>query len=236
MKAMILAAGLGTRMRPLTLTTPKPLIPVNGKPLIEYHLEALAKAGVVDVVINHAWLGEKIEQALGDGKRWGVTITYSREDEPLETGGGVIKALPWLSDDGEPFLLINGDVLIDCDYTQLLSVRPRTAHLVLVDNPEHNKDGDFDLIPNGQVLNPATEKGSALEVDRKRYTFSGVSVINPALFNGVVESKFSLAPLFRAAAQEQLLTGQLHTGFWMDIGTEQRLKDAEHLLRKADAK
>jgi len=240
-KAMILAAGLGTRMRPLTLTTPKPLVPVNGKPLIEYHLESLAKAGFSDIVINHAWLGQKIEDALGDGDRWEVSITYSRELAPLETGGGIAKALPLLSVHGEPFLVINGDVLTDFDYCQLAGLQPDRAHLVLVANPEHNLSGDFDIDEKGAVHNPEESlyfqgvPNPKVARSLQRYTFSGVSVINPALFDHVVDSAFSVAPLFRDAAKKGRLTGQVYQGLWMDIGTMDRLEKAEQILRKTDA-
>lgn len=224
MKAMILAAGLGTRMRPLTLTTPKPLIEVNGKPLIEYHLERLAESGFVDVVINHAWLGDQLEAALGDGERWGIRIAYSRETEPLETGGGIFKALPLLSPNGdEPFVLINGDVMTDYPLDKLDGCLDHTekvkAHLILVDNPEHNTKGDFGIEENGHIK----------ETD-DLLTFSGISVLSPRLFDGCGPGAYPLAPLLRQAIQQNAVTGEKHGGRWIDVGTIERLHDAEVLF------
>lgn len=181
MKAMILAAGKGERMRPLTLHTPKPLIPVAGQPLIEYHLHALAAAGVTEVVINHAWLGQQIEDHLGDGSRFGVSIRYSPEGEPLETGGGIFKALSLLGD--APFLLVNGDVWSDYDFTGLQAPLQGLAHLVLVDNPGHHGRGDFRLVGE-QVVDGDDAPGTL--------TFSGLSVLHPALFNGCQPGASSL--------------------------------------------
>ena len=169
MRAMILAAGKGERMRPLTLHTPKPLIPVAGVPLIEYHLRALAQAGVTEVVINHAWLGDKIEAHLGDGARFGVHIVYSKESQPLETGGGIYKALPLLGH--EPFIVVNGDVFTDYDFAALQKPLQDLAHLVLINNPEHHLEGDFSL-EDGRVLAPAAET----------LTYSGIAVLHPELF------------------------------------------------------
>ena len=153
MRAMILAAGKGERMRPLTLNTPKPLIPVAGVPLIEYHLGALARAGFTEVVINHAWLGEKIEAHVGNGERFGLQVTYSRETQPLETGGGIFQALKYLGD--EPFVVVNGDIWTDYDFAALRRPLAGLAHLVLVPNPEHHPEGDF-LLADGQVQLPST--------------------------------------------------------------------------------
>ncbi len=222
MKAMILAAGLGTRMRPLTLHTPKPLVPVNGQPLIVYHIEKLAKAGIKEIVINHAWLGEQIEAYLGDGHRWGVSITYSAEGEPLETGGGIYRALPQLSSNGEAFLVVNGDILSDFDYASLLNVTTESAHLVMVDNPEHHLEGDF-------LLN---DKGMLSEHSGHRLTFSGISLLSPHLFAHSKPSAFPLGGLLRAAIKSGTVSAQYHRGFWIDVGTHERLAQAETYLQE----
>lgn len=224
MRAMILAAGLGTRLRPFTLHTPKPLVPVADKPLIEYHLEKLAKAGFREVLINHAWLGDKLESTLGDGSRWKLNITYSREGEPLETGGGIFKALSWLSPSGEAFLVINGDVLTDIDFNAVCEHAMRydaSAHLVLVDNPEHHLGGDFGLSSAGRVL------------DREPLlTFSGVSVLNPTLFAGQQSRAFPLGPLLRAAIIRGEVSGEYHKGAWIDVGTPERLSQATMMVNE----
>ena len=221
MKAMILAAGKGERMRPLTLTTPKPLLPVAGKPLIEWHIEALARAGIVDLVINHAWLGEQLESVLGDGSRLGVHIQWSAEGEPLETGGGIQRALPLLGD--EPFLLVNGDIWTRFDFSALRLPAKRLAHLVLVDNPPHKQQGDFAL-RDGQVANPGQSQG---------LTFSGISMLHPALFEGCGAGAFALAPLLRSAADAQRVSGEHFKGGWIDVGTPERLNDATRRAREA---
>ncbi|MEQ7920112.1 N-acetylmuramate alpha-1-phosphate uridylyltransferase MurU [Xanthomonas sp. WHRI 1810A] len=218
MKAMILAAGKGERLRPLTLHTPKPLVRAGGVPLIEYHLRALRSTGFEDVVINHAWLGQQIEDYLGDGKRLGLRIQYSPEGEPLETGGGIFRALPLLGD--EPFLVVNGDIWTDCDFTALNTPITGLAHLVLVDNPEHHPDGDFALV-GGQVRDDAT---------LPRLTYSGICVLHPLLFVGCPDGAFKLAPLLRKAMAEGLVTGEHFTGRWVDVGTHERLADVERLL------
>lgn len=215
MKAMILAAGKGERMRPLTLTTPKPLLSAGGKRLIEYHLQALAQAGFTEVVINHAWLGQQIEDYLGDGARYGVAIEYSRETEPLETGGGIRQALPLLGD--APFLVVNGDIWTDYDFTQLRGPLAGQAHLVLVDNPAHHPNGDFTLL-EGQVR------------DQPGLTYSGIAVLDPALFDGHGETTFKLAPLLRRAMDVGQVTGEHYRGQWIDVGTPQRLSDLDRLL------
>lgn len=222
MKAMILAAGRGERMRPLTDHTPKPLLSVGGKPLIVWHIEALVRAGIEQIVINHAWLGEQLPQTLGDGSRWGVKIDYSAEGElGLETGGGIFNALPLLGD--APFLLINGDVFTDMDYAVLIKRGLATdmlAHLCLVDNPEHHPKGDFRLTNSGRVI------------DQPSLTFAGVSLISPQLFVGCQAGKFPLAPLLRQAMQAGRVTGEKHAGFWLDVGTVQRLQYLEDYLSK----
>lgn len=219
MKAMILAAGKGERMRPLTLHTPKPLVPAAGKPLIEYHLEALARAGVTEVVINHAWLGQQIEDHLGDGSRFGLRIRYSPEGEPLETGGGIFKALPLLGD--APFLLVNGDVWTDYDFSALNAPLVGLAHLVLVDNPGHHGRGDFRLT-DGQVSDGDDAPGTL--------TFSGISVLSPALFEGCLPGAFKLAPLLRKAMAAGQVSGEHYRGHWIDVGTLERLADVERLI------
>ncbi|ATB65884.1 N-acetylmuramate alpha-1-phosphate uridylyltransferase MurU [Pseudomonas mosselii] len=219
MKAMILAAGKGERMRPLTLHTPKPLVPAAGKPLIEYHLEALARAGIREVVINHAWLGQQIEDHLGDGSRFGLRIRYSAEGEPLETGGGIFKALPLLGD--APFLLVNGDVWTDYDFTGLNAPLQGLAHLVLVDNPGHHGRGDFRLA-DGQVSDGDDAPGTL--------TFSGISVLDPVLFEGCQPGAFKLAPLLRKAMAHGRVSGEHYRGHWIDVGTLERLADVERLI------
>lgn len=220
MKAMILAAGKGERMRPLTLTTPKPLIPVSGMPLIEYHIRALAKAGFTELVINHAWLGQQIEDYLGNGQQFGISIQYSAEGEPLETGGGILKALPLLGE--QPFLIVNGDVFCDYPFKQLKHSINHLAHLVLVNNPSHVANGDFGLTQDHIVLNEAVQK----------YTYSGIAIINPKLFANCTEKTFKLAPLLREAMQQQQVTGELFTGDWVDVGTIERLKQVEAKLKQ----
>lgn len=212
MKAMILAAGSGTRMRPLTDATPKPLLEVGGIPLIVWHIERLAHDGFTDIVINIAHLGYQIPQALGDGSEWGVNITYSDEQEEggLETAGGIVKALPLLGD--EPFLVVNGDIWTDYDFQDHRKLAEgMLAHLVLVSNPEHNPEGDFALVNNKVV-------------DAKSYTFSGIGYYSPKLFEGVPYGKSALAPLLRAAMKEGRVTGELYEGEWLDIGTPERLE------------
>lgn len=224
-KAMILAAGRGKRLRPLTDTTPKPLVLLCGKPLIEYHIEKLARAGVREIVINHAWLGHKIEQTLGCGARWGVTIHYSAEPEGgLETAGGIIKALPLLGD--APFILINGDVYTDLPFEPLMAQAQamrallKQVYLMLVPSPEHNTRGDFGLTQDLEV----TEQGE--------YTFSGISVLSPQLFTDMEVGFIPLAPILRKAMQRQQAIGALYLGFWSDIGTLERLQQTEQLVCK----
>jgi MurNAc alpha-1-phosphate uridylyltransferase len=214
MKAMILAAGRGERMRPLTDNTPKPLLLVAGKPLIQRHIEALVEAGIVDLVINHAWLGEKIEAELGDGSRYGAHITYSPEGEQaLETGGGIFRALPLLGED--PFLVINGDIVTDFPLGTLPDRLDGLAHLVLVPNPEHHPEGDFTL-----------EMEQVGHASRQRYTFSGIGVYHPRLFTDCRDGVFPLAPLLRQAMDQGLVTGELYEGLWIDVGTVDRLQQA----------
>ena len=220
MKAMILAAGRGERMRPLTDDTPKPLLKAGGKRLIEYHLEALAGEGFHDIVINHAHLGEQIEEVLGDGKRYGVHITYSAEGLALETGGGIFKALPLLGD--TPFLVINGDVWCDYPYARLRECRVELAHLVLVDNPPQHPQGDFVL-----------DGGKVHDGEGERLTFSGIGLYHPRLFAGCENGAFPLAPLLRKAMLEDAVSGEHYQGRWFDIGTPERLQQLDRMLRAA---
>ncbi|MCP1618843.1 MurNAc alpha-1-phosphate uridylyltransferase [Pseudomonas sp. SLBN-26] len=219
MKAMILAAGKGERMRPLTLHTPKPLVRAAGVPLIEYHLKALAAAGFVDVVINHAWLGQQIEDHLGDGARFGLRIRYSPEDEPLETGGGIHRALPLLGD--EPFLVVNGDIWTDYDFARLRAPLDGLAHLVLVDNPAHHPGGDFQL-HQGRVSDGVPGEPGL--------TYSGIAVLDPRLFEGCQPGAFKLAPLLRDAMGHAQVSGEHHPGHWVDVGTLERLAEVERLV------
>jgi N-acetyl-alpha-D-muramate 1-phosphate uridylyltransferase len=223
MKAMILAAGKGERLRPLTLHTPKPLVLVAGVPLIEYHLRALAAAGITDVVINHAWLGAQIEAHLGDGARFGLSIAYSPEGEPLETGGGILRALPLLGE--QPFILINGDIFTDYPFAQLNRPLSGLAHLVLLDNPAHNVQGDFALLANGQLVDAPPGPS--------RLTYSGIAVLSPQLFGGCQPGAFKLAPLLRQAMAQGLVTGEHYRGRWVDVGTHERLAQAEQLVVSA---
>jgi len=219
MKAMILAAGKGERMRPLTLHTPKPLVRAGGVPLIEYHLRALQEAGFHEVVINHAWLGQQIEDYLGDGERFGLRITHSPEGEPLETGGGIFRALPLLGD--EPFMVVNGDIWTDYPFKRLRMPLAGLAHLVLIDNPAHHPEGDFSLI-DGQVRD-SLDAGT-------RLTYSGIAVLHPKLFADCQDGPFKLAPLLRAAMNQGQVTGEHFTGRWVDVGTHERLAEVEQLL------
>jgi MurNAc alpha-1-phosphate uridylyltransferase len=223
MKAMILAAGRGERMRPLTDRTPKPLLPVGGKPLIVWHLERLATAGLREVVINHAHLGGQIEAALGDGARWGLSIRYSPEPEgALETAGGIANALPLLGGD-EAFLVINGDIYCDWDVARAATALAANdlAHLVLVPNPSHHPRGDFSL--------KGTEVGADIAAPGVQVcTFSGIGVYRPQLFAGIRRGeRAQLAPLLRAAMAAGRVSGELHAGRWTDVGTPQRLAELD---------
>ncbi|MBU1332413.1 MAG: nucleotidyltransferase family protein [Gammaproteobacteria bacterium] len=222
MKAMILAAGKGERLRPLTLHTPKPLVRAAGVPLIEYHVRALAAAGFDELVINHAWLGQQIEDYLGDGARFGVRIEYSPEGEPLETGGGIHRALPLLGD--APFAVVNGDIFTDYPFAALRRPLSGLAHLVLVDNPVHHPSGDFRLA-DGQL--------AAAEGDAPCLTYSGIAVLTPALFAGCTVGAFKLAPLLREAMQQGQVSGEHFAGTWIDVGTHERLADVERLLTRS---
>lgn len=219
MKAMILAAGRGERMRPLTDHVPKPLLKAGGHCLIEYHIRNLVSAGVVDLVINHAHLGDQLEQLLGDGHQYGARICYSCEAIALETAGGILNALPLLGD--EPFIVVNGDVWSDFPFSQLPQSIDRLAHLVLVNNPSHNQGGDFAL-SDGQVVNAADNK----------LTFSGISILSPRLFSGLEAGPSPLAPLLRNAIEQGQVSGEYYSGKWFDIGTPQRLQELDQLLEQ----
>ncbi|ABM61794.1 N-acetylmuramate alpha-1-phosphate uridylyltransferase MurU [Halorhodospira halophila] len=213
MRAMILAAGRGERMRPLTDTTPKPLLEVAGQPLIGWQLQRLAAAGAETVVINTAWLGEQIEAVVGDGRAWGVCVHYSREPEgALDTGGGIREALPLLGDG--LFWVVNGDVWSDYPLGQLPRTLSAAAHLVLVDNPAHHPDGDFALDDEGRV---GTGGG-------RRLTFAGIGAFHPRLWWDCRRGRFPLAPLLRDAARRGELSGEHWAGAWSDIGTPERLE------------
>lgn len=226
MRAMILAAGRGQRMRPLTDHTPKPLLPVAGKPLIVWHIEKLASAGIKDIVVNNAWLGEQIVQTLGDGSAWGVRIEHSSEETALETAGGIASALPHLG--AQPFLVINGDIWCDWPLSQALSIAhdmandaSRLAHLVLVNNPAHHPEGDFAISDLGNVQTDGDIK----------FTFSGIGLYRPALFADVDPyHPTPLAPLLRQAMMAQGVTGEYFEGAWMDIGTPERLAELDRSL------
>jgi len=222
MKAMILAAGRGERMRPLTDETPKPLLEVGGKALIQYHIEALRDAGFRELVVNHAHLGKQIVERLGDGMRFGVHIDYSAEPEgALETGGGIKRALPLLGE--EPFLVVNGDIWTDYAYHKLYREPEGLAHLVLIDNPPHHPRGDFYI--NGERV---TAEG------KRKLTFTGIGLYQPDLFADSPDGAFPLAPLLRRAMQAGQVSGEYFQGRWLDIGTPQRLAELNReLLRRA---
>ena len=218
MRAMILAAGRGDRLRPLTDKTPKPLIKVAGRSLIEYHIDKLAAAGIKDIIINTAWLADKIHQQLGDGSNYGVDIKYSDEGEALETAGGIINALPLLGE--KPFLVINGDIWCDFDFSSLSQLATDSqSHLVLVKNPEHNQKGDFAL-QDGMVKNNG----------KPMFTFSGIGIYKPEFFAGQKAGITPLAPLIRKKCDDKLVSGQIHQGLWTDVGTLERLQVLEKQL------
>lgn len=225
MKAMILAAGMGNRMRPLTLHTPKPLLEVGGKPLIVWHIEKLQKIGVQEIVINTAWLGEKLAEALGDGSQFGVKILWSHEGEGLETAGGIIKALPLLGN--EPFILVNGDVWTTMDFAPLLNVQLENdlAHLVLVENPVQHPQGDFTLAANKAYTFEQARSGENL-------TYSGVAVMHPQMFDGLESGKRPLAPLLKQAMQEEKISAHKLQGVWMDVGTPERLNALDQQIQQ----
>ncbi len=211
MKAMILAAGRGERMRPLTDDTPKPLLKIGRRTLIEHHLQALRAAGVRDVVVNLSWLGEQIRAALGDGGRLSLSIHYTEEGPvPLETGGGIFNALPLLG--AEPFIVVNGDVWTDYPFTRLARAHDATAHLVLVRNPAHHVQGDFSL-----------DSGRVIRRHGQTYTFAGIAVYHPQFFAECKTGRFPLLPLLQRAIDARSVSGEVYEGAWSDVGTPQRL-------------
>jgi N-acetyl-alpha-D-muramate 1-phosphate uridylyltransferase len=220
---MILAAGRGERMRPLTDRTPKPLLPVAGRPLIVWHIERLAAAGFHDIVINHAHLGDQIEALLGDGDAWGVRIRYAEEPAgALETAGGIANALPLLGD--EPFLVINGDIFCDWDVARARTAlaAPLLAHLVLVPNPDHHPAGDFALTDG------------TLGAGKERHTFAGIGIYRPEMFAAIARGQVAkLAPLLDAAIAAGRVSGELHGGRWVDVGTPERLAALDADVRHA---
>lgn len=238
MRAMILAAGRGERMRPLTDSTPKPLLPAGGKPLILWHIERLVSAGIRDIIINHAWLGGQIEQFLQDGARFGAHISYSPESEPLETAGGIAHALHLLGQ--EPFLVINGDIWCDWDPThapaiaQQLIQQKKLAWLLLANNPEHHPGGDFSLAGNATVSDSGNSGAEASAFPPELFTFTGIGIYQPELFHGLSpDSPAKLAPLLRQAMANYLVLGQHYNGNWTDVGTPQRLAQLDSRLNGA---
>jgi MurNAc alpha-1-phosphate uridylyltransferase len=220
MRAMILAAGRGTRMGPLTIDTPKPLLDLNGESLLGRHLRMLRSAGIREVIVNVSYLGEKIQAALGDGARYGVDIRYSQEpDEPLETAGGIIQALPLLG--SEPFVVVNADIVCDFEFAGL-GESPGAGTLVLVPNPAHNPEGDFGLDSRSR-LNHAPPK----------WTFAGISRLSPELFTGLAPGRRPLVQVLNAAIERGALVGMIHSGLWMDVGTPERLQAARSALAQA---
>jgi MurNAc alpha-1-phosphate uridylyltransferase len=210
---MILAAGRGERLRPLTDHTPKPLLVVRGKPLIEWHIEKLVRGGVREIVINLSWLGSSIRSALGNGQRWGIAIQYSEEGPvPLEAGGGIFRALALLGT--EPFILVNGDVFTNLDYPRLALRSGDLAHLALVPNPRHHPRGDFALVDD-----------RLKDLGEPRHTYSGIGVYHPTLFAGCADGRFPLAPLLRQAMATRQVGGELYEGLWTDVGTVERLNE-----------
>lgn len=226
MKVLILAAGRGERMRPLTDLTPKPLLRAGGKSLIGHLIEGLVRANLRDLVLNYAHLGDQIVSELGDGRSYGVRIVYSPESEgALETGGGILRALPLLGSD--PFVVINGDIWTDYPFDRLPRHPASLAHLVLVDNPAHHPGGDF-VLKEGRVFVP----GAPETLSAPPLTFSGIGVYRPALFEGCTSGRFPLAPLLRSAMDRGSVTGEYYAGQWRDVGTPERLADLDRELSR----
>lgn len=224
MKAMILAAGRGERMRPLTDHTPKPLLPVAGQPLIAHTIRQLVAAGFNDIVVNHAHLGQQIEQTLGDGSEFDARLRYSPEGaQALETAGGIINALPLLGDG--VFLVVNGDVATDFPYADLLTRTVDLAYLILVDNPEHHPQGDFAFNPGGLVV----EGGDRL------LTFSGIGLYRREMFDGIPPGIRKLGPILRRAMAEGRVSGEKHSGFWLDVGTPERLQQLANYYQQQES-
>ena len=222
MRAMVLAAGRGERLRPITDSLPKPLVRVGGRTLIARHLSALARAGIREVVINLSWLGEQLRAVLGDGGDFGVHISWSEEGPvPLETGGGIFRAVPLLGP--EPFLVVNGDIWTDIDFSRLVLAPAAHAHLVLIANPPHHPRGDF-----------ALEGGRVINRDSDRLTYSGVGVYRPEFFHDCAPGRFPLLPLLNRAIAAGRARGELHRGEWCDVGTPERLASLEARLRELE--
>ena len=228
MKAMVLAAGKGERMQPLTLETPKPLLQAGGKSLIQHQIEKLADDGFTDLIINHAWLGEQVESVLGNGEGLGVSIQWSREGEPLETAGGIIQAIPLLNHD-QPFACVNADIWTDFPFRTLRTVNRLAsvdgegllAWLVLVTNPAHHPEGDF-VLDGDRIREP--------EADESAFTYSGIAIYHPALFKGMSPGKQSVVPLLKDAMKEGKVGGEIYEGPWFDIGTPERLQALDQYL------
>ena len=223
MKAIILSAGRGERMQPLTNSTPKPLLEVDSKSLIEHTIEALVNAGIINIVINYAHLGEQFPSKLGDGSRYNATIEYSNEqDGRLETAGGIVKALPLLGD--APFLVVNGDIWTDYPFRELEKAKLNSkilCHLVLVNNPEHNPKGDFSLA-----------SGLLSQAEQKKLTYSGIGIFHPSLFTNLKLEPKPLKPILLTAIAAQQVSGEVYSGQWFDIGTVERLNAlSNHLSR-----
>lgn len=227
MKAMILAAGLGNRMRPLTLYKPKPLLEVGGKALIVWHIEKLKKIGVTEIVINSAWLADILIGTLGDGSQFGVTIRWTREDEGLETAGGIINALALLGE--QPFILVNGDVWTTFDFASLLDINlaDDLAHLVFVNNPEQHPQGDFTLANGRAYTFEQNQQGENL-------TYSGVAVINPKMFDGLEQGKRPLAPLLKQGMLDGKISAEKMQAAWVDVGTPERLTALDLQIRQGE--
>ena len=221
MKAMILAAGRGERLSPLTDTTPKALVELNGQPLIVHHILNLKNHGINDIVINTAYLGEKIEQYVGDGQAFGVTVRYSQEKEGgLETGGGIVNALPLLGN--EPFITVNADIYFPFNFNKLPTINKVLGHLVLINNPSHNTKGDYAI--DSHFL--STRK------DLTQYTFSGIAIYHPKLFQSQKIGKYSVTPLIKEKAKEKVISAEFSTQIWHDIGTKERLETARRQFLK----
>ena len=219
MRAMLLAAGRGERMRPITDSTPKPLVQVGGRPLIAWHLAALARAAIREVVINLSWLGDQVRATLGDGRDYGVSITYSDEGPvPLETGGGIFRAVPLLGPG--PFLVVNADIWTDIDFAAVALEAHAHARLLLIPNPPHHPRGDFGL-----------EGDLVVTRDTDRYTYSGVGVYRPEFFGGCTAGRFPLLPLLNRAIADGLVRGEVHRGEWCDVGTVERLASLDARVR-----
>lgn len=226
MKAMLLAAGRGQRLKPITDNLPKPLIPVAGKPLITHHLKNLANAGITEIVINTAHLGEQIEQSLGNGHDFGVSIKYSKENPALETGGGIFNALPLLGPG--PFIVINADIYTDFPLHTLTTCNFPLAHIILVGNPEHNLKGDYELDAENYIV-PEMKQRTAENTDN--FTFSGIGIYRPELFQHCTPGIFRLPTVFKSAIEQRQITGEIYQGLWSDIGTIDRWEQLNRLLK-----